>query len=249
MHLTGQYDTQWSQSEVFLSNSSSKESKTSIRFYDEKGSIIHKIKEFTIPPFGSFIVELQKITAIPKGKHGLIIIDCDLGIRGEYRYRADDGPLRTTSSLREGIPPFSAEGPTIFISYAMKKENEQLYSLISRILKALGGKVLSASETGRVDLPPGIHIKDIIRESSALVALLTQDIMSEHEGKPIHHPSHNVTDEIGQSSEKPVLMLVEENVTVPSNLQTRGTYLTFSRYDQGEAMVKLIEAIRKMGIF
>ena len=249
MHLTGQYDTNWAQSEIFLSNSSSRQSKTSIRFYDENGKIIHKINEFDIPSFGSIIIELQKITQLPKNKHGLFIIDCHLGIRGEFRYRADDGPLRTTSPLREGIPPFSAEGPTIFISYAMKKENDQLYDFISRTLKALGAKVLSASESGRIDLPPGIHIKDMIRESNAVVAILTQDIKSEEEGKSIHHPSHNVTDEIGQSSEKPVLLLVEENVRVPSNLQTRGTYLTFSRYDQGEVIVKLIEAIRKMGVF
>lgn len=248
MHLTGQYDATWGKSEIFLSNSSSKQAKASIRFYDKNGAILHKSDDFEITAFGSMLIVLEKIKQLQKN-YGLFIIDCDVGVKGEYRYRADDGPLRTTSPLHEGLPPFSAEGPTIFISYAMRSENDELYNLTSRTLKALGSKVLSASETGRTDVPPGIHIKDMIKESNALIAILTQDIQSQDDGKTIYHPSHNVTDEIGQASEKPVLMLVENDVIVPSNLQTRATYITFSRYNTGETIVTLVENILKMGIF
>ena len=61
--------------------------------------------------------------------------------------------------------------------------------------------VLSAKESGRIDLPPGTQISDMISESHAMVAILTKDIESVVEEKKIFHPSLNVIDEIGQGND------------------------------------------------
>ncbi len=144
------------------------------------------------------------------------------------------------------MPPFSLEGITIFISFAMQEKNNSLYDLVSRLLKALGFTVLSAKETGRADLSPSTQVSDLITESNALLAILTKDIKSSKNEKEIFYPSQNVIDEIGQATNKPVVIIAEEMVEIPSNIQMRATCLTFSRSRMEEMLVSLTEALKKI---
>ena len=174
---------------------------------------------------------------------GLFIINGGVGINGEYRYIPKDGPLRTAVPLKEGLPPFSLKGFTVFISYAMREENDALYRLVSRFMKAMGFTVVSASEKGRSDLPPGVQISKMIGESNALLALLTKDTKTQSEK---FQPSLNVIEEIGQAAEMPTILIVEKKTVVPSNIQTRATYIDFERNNQEVMLVNLIEKIRQM---
>ena len=242
MYIIGQYDLQWGQSEIFLANLSGEQRTFSIRFHDSNGGIVHDTGGQDIKPFGSKIIELARIKNIRR-KSGLFIINGGVGISGEYRYRIDDGPLRTVVPLKEGLPPFSLRGFTVFISYAMRKENVALYRLVSRFMKAMGFTVVSASENGRPDLPPGAQISKMIGESDALLAVLTKDTETQ---SAKFQPSQNVVDEIGQATGKPTILIVEEGTEVPSNIQTRATYMDFERDNQGEMLANLIEKIRQM---
>lgn len=241
MYLTGQYDLQFAWSDIFLANLSDEQRAFSIRFYDPNGGIIYELTEQKIKPFGSIKVELQEIVELNK-KSGLFVIDGGVGISGAYRYWAYDGPLRSVVPLKEGIPPFSLTGFTIFISYAMRKENDGLYDLVSRFMKAMGFTVVSASESGRPDLPPGTQISRMIDESDALLAMLTKDTATQNRK---FQSSQNVIDEVGQATGKPTVLLVEEGTEIPSNIQTRATYIDFKRCKQDEMLVNLIEKIRK----
>ena len=145
--------------------------------------------------------------------------------------------------MKEGLPPFSLKGFTVFISYAMRKENDVLYRLVSRFMNAMGFMVVSATENGRPDLPPGAQISKMIGESDALLAMLTKDTKTQ---STKFQPSQNVIDEIGQAAGKPNILIVEEGTEVPSNIQTRATYISFERNNQGEMLVNLIEKIRQM---
>ena len=150
-------------------------------------------------------------------------------------------------ALDEGLPPFNSKGLSIFISYAMKDENENLYDIISRFVKTVGFTVLSAKESGRMELPPGTQISDMISESHAMVAILTRDMETQKDGKSVIHPSFNVVEEIGQGNELPIIVLVENGVEVPSNIQTRSTYITFTRENLGKMLIALIENMKSVG--
>ena len=170
------------------------------------------------------------------------------GIKGEQYVHAYDGaPLRTVKTLDEGLPPFNSKGLSIFISYAMRKENEDIYDLISRFVKAIGLTVLSAKESGRLELPPGTQISDMILESHAMISILTKDTESKRDDKAIYQPSLNVIDEIGQGSDLPTIILVEDGAEVPSNIQTRSTYITFSRENLAEMLITLMENMKSSG--
>ena len=219
MYLTGQYDLYWGCSEIFIANMSDKQRMFSIKFYDSNGGIVHETNVQAIKPFGSKIVELAGIKNIEE-KSGLFIIHSDVGISGEYRYRTDDGPLRAVIPLKEGLPPFSLKGFTVFISYSMRPENDDLYSLVSRFMKAIGFTVVSASERGRPDLPPGVQISRMIDESNALLAVLTKDTETKNAK---FQSAQNVINEIGQATGKPTILIVEEGTEIPSNIQTKVT--------------------------
>ena len=243
MYLTGQYDLLWKNSEIFLVNLFNEHRTFSIKFYDANGGIIHETCKQEIKPFGSKIIPLLKIKEI-QDKLGLFIVDGSVGINGEYRYRGD-GPMRAVIPLKEGLPPFSLKGFTVFISYAMHEKNTEIYDLISRFMKAVGFTVVSASESGRSDFPPGTQISKMISESNALLAVLTKDIESQDDGKKKFYSSQNVVDEIGQAAGKAIILIVEEDTEIPSNIQTRATYMNFNRSDYGGMLVKLIENVRK----
>ena len=242
MHLTGQYDLAWGRSEIALVNLSGEQQTFSIKFHDANGGIVHDTDKQEIKPFGSKTIELARIKSL-RGKSGLFIINGGVGISGEFRYRADDGTLRTSVPLKEGLPPFSLKGFTVFISYAMREENDALYRLASRFMKAMGFTVVSASENGRPDLPPGAQISKMVGESDALLAMLTKDTKTQNTK---FQPTQNVIDEIGQAAGKPNILIVEKGTEVPSNIQTRATWIDFERNNHGEMLVSLIEKLRQM---
>ena len=153
MYLTGQYDMEWGYSEIFLVNMSGEQQTFSIKFYDVNGGTVHDTGMLEIKPFGSRLIKLADIHDIQE-KSGLFIINGGVGISGEYHYRADKGWLHAVVPLKEGLPPFSVQGFTVFVSYAMRRKNDALYRLVSRFVKAMGFTVVSASENGRPDLPP-----------------------------------------------------------------------------------------------
>ena len=242
MHLTGMYDLQWGCSEIVLINLCGDHQEFSIKFYDSNGGIVHETSMQKIKPYGSETINLAKIRNLQR-KAGLFVINSGVGISGEYRYRHDEGVLRTSVQLKEGLPPFSLTGFTVFISYAMHEKNDTIYNLVSRFIKAMGFTIVSASEVGRSDFPPGTQISKMISESNALLALLTKDITSSDDKK--FYPSQNVIDEIGQAAGKPIILIAEEGTEIPSNIQTRATYMIFKSSNYGEMLVELIENIRK----
>jgi len=245
MYFSGSYHSDWKNS-LHMRNTSNVTRACELQFYDEKGSKIYEQKSIEINPYGLKIIELNKIDELKRQK-GLFIIWADSGIKGELYVRGSDGPLRTVKALDEGLPPFNSKGLSIFISYAMKQENDQLYDLLSRFVKTIGFTILSAKESGRMELPPGTQISDMISESHAMIAILTKDIESKVDGKEIFHPSMNVIDEIGQGSELPIIVLVEEGVEVPSNIQTRSTYVIFKRDNLAEMLITLMENMNTSG--
>ena len=249
MYLTGQYNTEWSGNEIFLVNAASSKRSFQIKFFDENGGILHETEKISINPYASHRFHLGTIKYLDEGgRTGLFIIWCEAGIRGQHLYRVKGSTIGTVTQLREGLPPFSTEGLTVFISYTMDKKNKSLYELLSRFVKAIGFSVISATESGLAEFSPGTQITNMIDQSNALLAILSRDIKSESDGNTVYYSSQNVIDEIGQATNKPVIMIVEEGVSVPSNIQTRATYITFSRENIEEMLVELMEKMRKAGI-
>lgn len=245
MYLTSFYDMDFTASKIYLNNFSNKNSKFTITFYDKKGQKIHETKQSEISSHGSLIIELSEIPQIRK-QNGLFIIKCDMGMRGEIFHKEHGAGTKSTSILIQGLPPFSTEGITIFISYRMNEENKEIYELISKFLKLLGFSVLSAKESGRSDLPPGMQIKDMIKECDALLAILTRDIPEKSENGIIYHPSQNVIEEIGQASDKTKLILAQDGVNVGSNIQTTSTYTTFSIDKKEEMLLNLLMNLKNL---
>ena len=246
MYFNGSYHMDWDNN-LHMRNTSAEPRSFSMEFYDENGSKILDVPPIEINPTGLHIVEFRKFRQL-KNQKGLFIIWANSGIRGEQYVHAHDGsPLRTVKTLDEGLPPFNSKGLSIFISYAMKNENVDLYDLISRFVKAIGFTVLSAKESGRLELPPGTQISDMILESHAMIAVLTKDTESKRDDKIIYQPSLNVIDEIGQGSDLPTIILVEDGTEVPSNIQTRSTYITFSRENLSEMLITLMENMKSSG--
>lgn len=245
MHLTSFYDMAFNASKIYLNNFSNKNSKYTITFYDNNGKKIHETKQSEVQSHGSARIELGKIPEIKK-KSGLFIIKCDMGMRGEIFHKEYGGGTKSTSVLIQGLPPFATEGITIFISYSMKEENKELYELISKFLKLLGFSVLSANESGRSDLPPGMQIREMIKQSDALLAILTRDILERSDNGTIYHASPNVMEEIGQASDKTILVLRQDGVSVASNIQTSGTYTTFSIDKKEVMLIQLLENLKRL---
>ena len=247
MYFNGSYHTNWNNN-LHMRNTSAESRSFNIKFYDENGSKIFDLPPTKINPNGLHIIELKEFRQL-KNQKGLFTIWADSGIRGEQYVRArGGGPLRAVKTLDEGLPPFNSKGLSIFISYAMRNENADLYDLISRFVKAIGFTVLSAKESGRLELPPGTQISDMISESHAIIAVLTKDTETERDNKIIYQPSLNVIDEIGQGSNLPTIILVEEGAEVPSNIQTRSTYITFSRKNLSEMLIILMENMKSSGL-
>ena len=125
----------------------------------------------------------------------------------------------------------------------MRKENDALYHLVSRFMNAMGFTIMHAHENNRPDLPPGAHIITMIRESDALLAILTKDTETQ---STKFQPSQNVIEEIGQAAGKPNILIVEEGTDVPSNIKIRATYIVFERNNQEGMLVNPIEKIRQI---
>ena len=88
----------------------------------------------------------------------------------------------------------------------------------------------------------------MILESHAMIAVLTKDTETKRDNKIIYQPNLNVIDEIGQGSNLPTIILVEEGSEVPSNIQTRSTYITFSRKNLSEMLIILMENMKSSGL-
>ena len=223
MYFSGSYDTNWI-SNLRMRNTSSDPKSFSIKFFDKGGSSIYELPSTEINPFGLHVVELQKFPQLKEQK-GLFIIRANYGIKGEQYVHSNDGaPLRTVKILDEGLPPFSSKNLSIFISYTMTDKNNDLYGLVSRFVKAMGFTVLSATESKKLELPPGTQISNMISGSDAIIAILTKDTESKRNNETIYLSNPNVTDEIGQGRDLVTIILVEDGIEVPSNIQTRSTY-------------------------
>lgn len=230
-----------------MRNTSSEPKSFSVKFFDKSGSVIYELPLTEINPFGLHIVELQKLPQL-KGQKGLFIIQSSYGIKGEqYVHSIDGKPLRTVKILDEGLPPFSSKNLSIFISYTMTDKNNDLYRIISRFVKAMGFTVLSATESKKLELPPGTQISNMISSSDAIIAILTKDTESKRDNKTIYLSNPNVTDEIGQGRNLIPIILVEDGIEVPSNIQTRYTYTKFSRNNLAEMLITLMENMKSSG--
>ncbi len=108
----------------------------------------------------------------------------------------------------QSVPQLESEKLTFFIIYGMIEENNVLYQIISNFIKSLGFMVVSASESGRPDLSPALMIKDKIKESDILLAILTKDVLSDTSDKKIYYPSGNVIEEIGEASDKKIMIIL-----------------------------------------
>lgn len=87
----------------------------------------------------------------------------------------------------------------------------------------------------------------MISRSDAIIAILTKDAESKRDNKTIHLSNPNVTDEIGQGRDLVPIILVEDGVEVPSNIQTRYTYTKFSRNNLAEMLLTLMESLKSSG--
>ena len=148
----------------------------------------------------------------------------------------------------KGLPHLESEKLTFFISYRMIEQNIGLYQLVSNFIKSFGFMVVSASESGRPDLSPALMIKDKIRESDVLVAILTKDIQSETSDKKIYYPSGNVVEEIGEAADKKIIILTEYDVVVPSNISQQKTYIQFNRSDASGMLVRLVKYMKEIDL-
>jgi hypothetical protein len=130
----------------------------------------------------------------------------------------------------------------IFLSYCMKEENEALISkLISPFLEELGFQTVYASRDFPPNRAPGHNAEEFIKKCGTLIAFLTKD-----QGV---YPSANVIHEIGVASDKVVILFVEKDTLVPSNLSTSATYYTFERQNTGDVLLKTIHTLRLAKIY
>ena len=160
--------------------------------------------------------------------------------------------LPNTGHLQYGlnqVPHLESEKLTFFISYRMVQENNDLYQLMSDFIRSFGFTVVSASESGRPDLSPALMIKDKIRGSDILLAILTMDVVSEASGKKIYFPSGNVIEEIGEAADKKIIILTEDGVTVPSNISQQKTYIPFNRSNPAGMLLGLVKYMKQIDLF
>lgn len=148
----------------------------------------------------------------------------------------------------QSIPQLESEKLTFFISYRMIAANDVLYQTVSRFIKSFGFIVVSASESGRPDLSPALLIKDKIKESDVLLAILTKDFLSQSSGEKIYQPSNNVTEELGEAADKKIIILAESEVTVPSNISQQRTYITFDKTDPAGMLINLVKYMKKIDL-
>ena len=135
--------------------------------------------------------------------------------------------------------------PSVFLSYSMRKKNTAIRDSLIDFMTTLGLKVYYAPNSLRTDAPPGNQIAELIRMSDKVVALFTRDEELE-KGKWRVRP--NVVEEAGEGVAKHPIILAEEGVEVPSNIQTRQTYIPFERKDLPTMMIDLLKALKESGL-
>jgi len=130
----------------------------------------------------------------------------------------------------------------IFLSYSMKAENTEIVELtVAPFLEELGFQTVYAKKDFPPTKTPGQSAEEFIRKCGTLVAFLTKDQDS--------YPSANVIHEIGIASDKTIIMLVENGARVPTNLMTRGTYVTFERQQLERMLLELLKCLRLSNVF
>jgi len=130
----------------------------------------------------------------------------------------------------------------IFLSYSMKKGNEELIEgLVAPFLEELGFQTIYAKKSFPPTKTPGQSAEDFIKKCGTLIAFLTKDQDS--------YPSPNVIHEIGIASDKVRIMFVEKGARVPTNLTTSGTYFTFECQRLDKMLLELLRCLRLSGVF
>lgn len=135
--------------------------------------------------------------------------------------------------------------PSVFLSYSMGEENITIRDSLIDFMITLGLNVLYAPHSLGTNAPPGEQIAKLIRMSDTVVALFTRDEKIE-KGRWRVRP--NVVEEAGEGVKKHPIILVEEGVEVPSNIQTRQTYVPFARKDLPKMMIDLLKALKESGL-
>jgi hypothetical protein len=130
----------------------------------------------------------------------------------------------------------------VFLSYSMREENTLILSLLVDFMTELGLEVYYAPKSLKTDSPPGSQIAGLIKASVTVIALLTRD---EPIGNGKWRVRPNVIEETGEGALKHPIVLAEENVEVPSNIETRQTYVPFSRDNLPKMMIDLLAALKK----
>jgi TIR domain/YEATS family len=126
-------------------------------------------------------------------------------------YPDDEGSLAPEEGL-EAIsaapiaPGRSTHAPTIFLSYSSEDKLQALK--VRSTIERLGGRVLDASGIG-ADLPFQAAIRKMIRESDGLMSVVGSDYVS---------PIVLSDMKLAQSEDKPMVTMLPENVTLPSDL-------------------------------
>jgi len=130
----------------------------------------------------------------------------------------------------------------VFLSYSYNPENEHLAEdLLAVFLEALGFTPVYAKKKQQSSKPPGIRNKELIGECQILVGLLTKDVHETKDGKDIFHPESDVIDEVSYADGRglKVIVLVESGTTIPTNIQTRCTYVDLIKGNESKLLVDL----------
>lgn len=137
----------------------------------------------------------------------------------------------------------------VFLSYSYRIENEPLVEeVLVNFLEALGFMAVYARKKPKSSEPPGIRNKELIDECQILIGLLTKDIRETKNGKEIFHPEPDVIDEVSYAEGHglKVITLVESGTTVPTNIQTRCTYVILTREDKSKLLIDLTSRLKEM---
>jgi len=168
----------------------------------------------------------------------------DVGSFDDYR-RVQEESLKTKSvktiGSRTTISP-TGQGPSVFLSYQISKQNQAIVEdLLVPCLRAAGYGVVSGAKLNRarpVSGPPSARARQLIDTCDILVAVATP--VGEDK-----NPSTYVIEEVtyADTTEKTVLLFVEEGTKVPGHWREQFKWTAFERAQAAVLIRDVLEIV------
>jgi len=133
--------------------------------------------------------------------------------------------------------------PTLFISHAFRKENEELVKNIKELLSSFPISIITGAQPGTESISE--KVKGLMDDSDFVLALLTKD---EEQKDSSWTPSKWVFDEIAYAvgQKKPVIRMLETGASYKGAISGDAEYISFQRDNLTESLIKLVQVLNSL---